>query len=79
MLGTDDLYEAPLPVVRRMREYVDRWRERYTGMYNWVARDNMMGMRLLQVLGFRFTDADGAAQVQTYGGLDFIRFQWGDV
>jgi len=77
MLATKKAYDRPVGVVHAMRENVRAWMEEYPGLANWVARDNIEGKRLLQMLGFSFVDRDKTIHVIEVRGLELTRFRWG--
>jgi hypothetical protein len=53
LLGTDNMSRIKIQFMKESREYVDRMKDRYSVLCNWVWEKNIPSVKWLEWLGFK--------------------------
>jgi hypothetical protein len=71
LLGSEDVFDCPRNLIVDGRRIIGSWLETFTALENLVAKDNDNAIRLLKRWGASIGD-----EVETHGGLEFVRFRF---
>lgn len=67
-LGSDISFKYPISLVKKGREYTQKWLERYTVLYNAVDGRNVKHIAWLKHIGFKFIEPT------MINGYEFLQF-----